>query len=280
MSQGELESSVHQFTYPESDFQCSVVAYVSPKVAASGLARYILKAQTQAIEEKDSFSIVLSGGSLVKSLSALLELGDVVAWDKWHVFWADERVVPHTSEDSNYKGAMDAFLSKTPIPGSQIYPITERLDVQQAATNYEGKLFEISESILPRNSDNFPVFDVILLGVGPDGHVCSLFPNRPETAEKSKWILPVTDSPKRPPERITMTMPVVNSGKHVAIIALGEGKAEIVQRVMEVQSLPGALPAQLVRPTEGELTWILDVGAISQLSVEEWDNKKSFPRNQ
>eukprot|EP01024_Parvocaulis_polyphysoides_P030611 TRINITY_DN2787_c0_g1_i5.p1 TRINITY_DN2787_c0_g1~~TRINITY_DN2787_c0_g1_i5.p1 ORF type:complete len:273 (-),score=37.73 TRINITY_DN2787_c0_g1_i5:287-1105(-) len=270
--------SAHQFTYPESDYSCSVVSYVNPKVAAHGLAQFLVKAQNLAIEQKDSFTVVLSGGSLVNSLSALMEM-DGVAWDKWHVFWADERVVPHTSTDSNFRGAMDAFLSHVPIPESQIYVITEGLDAQAAATNYEGKLLGVSDSVLPRNAFNFPVFDVILLGVGPDGHVCSLFPNRPETSEKTKWVIAVTDSPKPPPERITLTMPVVNSAKEVAIVALGEGKAEIVQRILEVQSLPGALPAQLVRPTEGELTWILDSGSISQLAIEKWDQTKSFPRN-
>ncbi len=148
-----------------------------------------------------------------------------------------------------------------------------------AARSYEGRLISLPSTILPRNQANFPIFDLILLGIGPDGHVASLFPNTSQTATTTGWVLPVTNSPKPPPERITMTMPVINAGKEVWLVALGEGKAEIVQRALEVQALPGALPAQLVRPAASPLKWVLDVASAQHLDITEWDNSKAFPRN-
>ncbi|KAK9856858.1 hypothetical protein WJX84_008424 [Apatococcus fuscideae] len=125
----------------------------------------------------------------------------------------------------------------------------------------------------------FPIFDLVLLGIGPDGHIASLFPNRSQTAARKGWVLPVSDSPKPPSERITLTLPVINAAKEVGIVAFGDGKAEIVQRALEVQALPGALPAQLVRPEEGRLYWLLDAGSAGNLRSGKWEDAKAFPRS-
>lgn len=123
------------------------------------------------------------------------------------------------------------------------------------------------------------MFDLILLGIGPDGHVASLFPNAAQTAATKGWVLPVSNSPKPPPERITFTMPAINAAKEVLVVAVGESKAEIVQRILECQALPGALPAQLVRPSSGKLKWVLDSLSAQELKLEEWSTAKEFPRN-
>jgi len=201
-------------------------------------------------------------------------------FSKWWVFFVDERNVPHDSADSNYKGANDALLGRVGIPQEQIFAIQEHLPVDQAATNYEGRLLGLDPSVLPRTPDHSPVFDLILLGIGPDGHVASLFPNRPETAVTKGWVLPVSNSPKPPPERITFTLPAINAAKEVTVVAVGESKAETVQRVLEVQALPGALPAQMVRPTNGKLKWVLDSLSAQGLRLEDWEaGGKAFPRN-
>lgn len=114
-----------------------------------------------------------------------------------------------------------------PIPAGNVHAIHEGLPVAGAATNYEGRLLGLPASALPRDADGMPVFDLILLGIGPDGHVASLFPNTAATAATRGWVLPVANSPKPPAERITMTMPVINAAKEVAIVALGESKAEV-----------------------------------------------------
>lgn len=201
-------------------------------------------------------------------------------FSKWWVFWVDERNVPHDSPDSNFKGAQEALLGRVGIPSAQVYAIQEGLPVDQAATNYEGRLLGLEPGVLPRTPDHLPVFDLVLLGIGPDGHVASLFPNRPETAATKGWVLPVSNSPKPPPERITFTMPAINAAKDIVVVAVGESKAEIVQRVLEVQALPGALPAQMVRPSAGgRLRWVLDAMSAQELQLEEWEGGKAFPRN-
>lgn len=201
-------------------------------------------------------------------------------FSKWWVFFVDERNVPHDSLDSNYKGAHEALLGRVGIPAEQVFAIHEHLPVEQAATNYEGRLVGLDAAVLPRTPDNFPVFDLILLGIGPDGHVASLFPNRPEVSVTKGWVLPVSNSPKPPPERITFTLPAINSAKEIVVVAVGESKAETVQRVMEVQALPGALPAQMVRPSAGgKLKWVLDSLSAQELKLEDWETSKAFPRN-
>lgn len=116
--------------------------------------------------------------------------------------------------------------------------------------------------------------------MGPDGHVASLFPNRKEVGNTSDWVLPVTDSPKPPAERITLTLPVLNAARQVVVVAVGASKAEVVQRALEVQALPGALPVQLIQPASGKLTWVLDKAAAHDLRVNDWAaGTKKFPRS-
>ena len=269
------------FEYPSSEVDTRVVVYDTPYAAAGGLAEEVAEASKAAIAAKGSFTVALSGGSLVKSLNALISRTDV-DFSKWYVLFSDERVVSLSSPDSNYKAAADEFLSKVPIPSSQILKIKEGLTASQAAEHYAGQMLDLSEEIVPRfGAEKLPILDMVLLGVGPDGHVASLFPNRTETAAGAEvgWVIPVVDSPKPPSARITLTMPVINAAKKVVVCALGEGKAEVVQRALEVQSLPGALPVQMVRPQE-RLVWVLDSKSAEALSTMTWEDKKAYPRSE
>ena len=266
------------FTYPSGESEIDVIIYDNEFSAANGLADTIARASAASIAAKGSFTIALSGGSLVKALEGVIGRSDI-DFTRWYVFFVDERVVPLSSPDSNYAAAQEALLRKVPIPASHIIPIKEGLPAAQAAEHYAGRMLDLPDSVLPRTASGFPVLDLVLLGVGPDGHVASLFPNRKETAATSGWILPVTDSPKPPSARITMTMPVLNAAARVAVVALGAGKSEVVQRALEVQSLPGALPVQLVQPAAGNLTWIVDKAAAGDLQVADWDNTKKYPRS-
>lgn len=271
--------AVHLYQYPDKEGDMSVVLNTSPAAAATTLANAVADAAEAAIKAKGAFTLVLSGGSLLTSLGELSKKKGV-QWDKWHVFFADERVVPLSSADSNYRAAQEAFLSKVPIPAAQVHAIHEGLNARDAAVNYEGRLLGLPQAALPRTAGGMPVFDVVLLGVGPDGHVASLFPNSPQLGAKSGWVVPVEQSPKPPAQRITLTLPVINAAKDVMIVALGDGKAEIVQRVIEHQSLPGALPAQLVRPTAGKLRWVLDIASAQHLNIAGWEDSKLWPRSQ
>jgi 6-phosphogluconolactonase len=270
----------HLFQYPTAEGNAQVVVYITPQSAATGLAKSVAEAAAAAIKAKGTFTLVLSGGSLINSLGALADAKGI-DWSKWYVFWVDERNVSHSSADSNYGAAQAALLGRVPVPPGNVYAIAEGLTVQQAAKSYEGRLAVLPPEVLPRDGAGWPVFDLVLLGVGPDGHVASLFPNAAATAYTGPdWVLPISDSPKPPPERITFSLPVINAAKEVQVVAVGEGKAEIVQRVLEVQALPGALPAQLVRPASGTLKWVLDVASAQNLDIGEWASSKAFPRSQ
>lgn len=273
-----IDVTPHQFQYHTTESEVGVVLHTTAANAAKGIVKSVVDAYGAAVKAKGSFTLVLSGGSLLSNLSGLAAAKGI-DWSKVHVFYVDERNVPHSSADSNHKGAVDSFLGKVAIPAENVFAIHEGLPVDGAALNYEGRLYGLPSSVLPRSEAGYPVFDLVLLGVGPDGHVASLFPNRPELAPTSRWVLPIANSPKPPPERITFTLPVINAAKEVHVVALGESKAEIVQRALEVQALPGALPAQLVRPATGKVTWVLDVAAAQHLDIAAWGDSKQYPRS-
>ncbi|GAQ91586.1 6-phosphogluconolactonase [Klebsormidium nitens] len=269
----------HLFPYPEGYADVSLERILNMPQLQRAVAAYVKEASAAAIKEKGAFTVVLSGGSLVKGLSSLIGMKGI-DWSKWHVFWADERVVKLTDPDSNYKLATDEFLSKVDIPDNQIYALNDTLGAKAAAADYEKVLKNLPRDVLPLSKgDQYPRFDLILLGIGPDGHIASLFPNHPLVGERAKWVAHITDSPKPPPQRITLTLPVINSAKQVAFVVTGQGKAEVLQRILEVSALPGALPAQLVRPTDGSVTWFADLAATAELNSEAWADAKKFPRN-
>lgn len=178
----------------------------------SSLADFILSSQKAALSRGDRFTIALSGGSLPNNLGDLADLPGI-EWDKWHVFFADERIVPLDSPDSNYKACADAFLSKVPIPKERIHTINTSpvkgegeaaaaSAAQDVADDYEQQMVQVfatPDAVL------HPSFDLILLGMGPDGHTCSLFPGHKLLNEDELWVASIMDSPKPPPARITIT---------------------------------------------------------------------------
>eukprot|EP00928_Gymnodinium_smaydae_P078380 TRINITY_DN6227_c0_g1_i1.p1 TRINITY_DN6227_c0_g1~~TRINITY_DN6227_c0_g1_i1.p1 ORF type:complete len:358 (-),score=58.14 TRINITY_DN6227_c0_g1_i1:90-1163(-) len=244
------------------------------KSPAEQVKTAVAEAAKQAIEARGYFSIAIAGGSLVKMLGAMKDMPEV-EWDKWHVAWVDERCVPHNDDESNYKGARDAWLSHVPIPQSQIYTINEALcpggggldTASEAAKDYEKQLRAVSEERLPRGARDLPAFDLLLLGFGPDGHICSLFPGHPLLSDNSgRWILPIGDSPKFPPERITFSLPVVNAAKQVMLVGTGEAKADVVRQVFNP---PCELPcAKAHGAGPNKPIWILDEPAAAGLPAE------------
>ncbi|KAH7538295.1 probable 6-phosphogluconolactonase 4, chloroplastic [Ziziphus jujuba] len=231
---------------------------------AVSLAKYTADLSEKFTKERGSFTVVLSGGSLISYLSKLVEppLVDSVDWSKWHVFWVDERVVPKDHEDSNYKLAYDGFLSKVSIPTGNVYAINDALSAEGAADDYETCLRHlVKNGVLALSESGFPKFDLQLLGMGPDGHIASLFPGHPLLNEKEKWVTFIKDSPKPPPERITFTYPVINASSYIAMVVTGVGKSGAVQTAF---ANSGTLPVESVLP-EGELTWFLDKNAAPKL---------------
>ncbi|KAJ4900481.1 hypothetical protein Rs2_14432 [Raphanus sativus] len=240
-----------------------VEIYDTEENLAIDLAKYTADLSDKFCKERGAFTVVVSGGSLIKSLRKLVEEVESIDWSRWHFFWVDERVVPKHHEDSNYKLAYDNFLSKVPIPPGNVYAINDSLSAEAAADDYETCLKHLVNTNVLRVSEStgFPKFDLVLLGMGPDGHVASLFPGHGLCDEKKKWVASITDSPKPPSERITFTFPVINSSAHVALVVCGSGKAEPVQMAL---NKTGSVPAGSVSAEE-ELVWFLDKPASSKL---------------
>ncbi|KAJ4835911.1 hypothetical protein Tsubulata_006177, partial [Turnera subulata] len=240
------------------------------------LAKYVSDLSDKFIRRKGSFTVVLSGGYLIDQLSKLVErpYHDKIEWSKWYIYWVDERVVGWKDPDSNYKLAMDGFLSKVPIPSDNICAIDndlgEKGEAKAAAIDYEQRLKNLVEAgVIPTNNSGYPVFDLELLGMGPDGHMASLFPYHPQIDVKDKWITYITNSPKLPPKRITFTLPVINASPYIVFVMVGDGEAEAVCQVLGTCSSNYVLPAS--RASAEELAKY-----VARLSDECITNKNSF----
>ncbi|EEF50731.1 6-phosphogluconolactonase, putative [Ricinus communis] len=239
------------------------------------LADYIAELSEASVKERGVFAIALSGGSLIGLMGKLCEApyNKTVDWAKWYIFWADERVVAKNHTDSNYKLAKEGILSKVPIVPSHVHSINDSVSAEEAANEYEFVIRQLVKTRTINVSDisDCPKFDLILLGVGPDGHVASLFPNHSVLDANDEWVTYITDSPKPPPERITFTLPVINSASNVAVIVAGESKAEAVHLAIDdVGPDCPTLPARMVHPTKGKLVWFLDKPAASKLDGSQF----------
>lgn len=235
---------------------------------ATALADAVEDASRRAIEARGTFAVALAGGSLVQALGKLREEKRAVAWDKWRVFWVDERCVKWDDEASNFGGAMRALFDDVSVKRECLHAIDETLCERNegasgpCAEAYESELRALTPNVIELNEDGLPVFDMLLLGFGPDGHICSLFPNHPLLRETKGWILPIADSPKPPPERVTFSLPVVNAARCKVFVASGAGKAEMTARILEDAPKDGSVPAALVT---GDVRWIVDDDAASKM---------------
>jgi 6-phosphogluconolactonase len=204
-----------------------------------------------ALAQKDSFTVALSGGSTPKVLYQVLaeEFREQVLWSKVQFFWSDERHVPPDHPDSNYRMAHEALLSRVPVLESNVHRVrSENPSAQEAADEYE-------KTIVPR-------LDLILLGLGTDGHTASIFPGS-EVLHETKRLIAAPWVEKLNAYRITMTLPLLNNGASVLFLVSGAEKVEIVKEVLEG---PQKYPAQFVQPTNGELIWMLDRDAARNLN--------------
>ncbi len=215
-----------------------------------------------AIASKGRFTVALAGGSTPKGLYSLLAGNSTLPWDKVYVFFGDERHVPPDDPESNYHMARESLLSKAPIPAENIFRVpAENPDANQAAQSYEQalrKFFQLPEGELPR-------FDLILLGMGPDGHTASLFPGGKAWQEKSRWV--ISDwVEKFKTDRITLTLPVLNHAAVVEFLVTGADKAATLKEVLEGSQPGERFPSKLIQPVNGELIWLLDEEAAGALS--------------
>lgn len=225
-----------------------------------GLSVHVARLAAEAADARGRFLVAISGGSLLDIIAPTMgshPLRDIVDWSTWHVFWADERWVPRSSPESNYGAAARQLFNRVGIPEEQIHAAEDSLSPSETAQAYESDLAEVFRPA----AGKVPRFDLILLGIGEDGHTASLFPNHTVLKEIRRWVVPVWDAPKPPPIRITMTLPVINNARNVVIVAAGPSKANILSKVFNPCVKQAELPVQLVNPSAGELQWFIDRAA-------------------
>lgn len=225
----------------------------------------MVRAANEAVGQNGKFTIALSGGSTPKNLFTLLATNarTSLPWDRTYFFWGDERHVPPTDPDSNYRMADEAMLSKIPVPAANVFRMpAENPDAAAAAQEYEKAL----KKFFGLQAGEFPRFDLILLGMGPDGHTASLFPGTAALQEKSKLVI-ANWVDKLKTHRITLTVPVLNAAKCVAFLVSGTDKATALHAVLEGEDQAEQYPSKLVRPSNGKLIWFIDRAAASGLAA-------------
>jgi 6-phosphogluconolactonase len=238
----------------------------TPQELFAAAAEEVAHSVNEAVSERGRFTLALSGGSTPKSLYNLLATNarTSLPWDKMFFFWGDERHVPPTDADSNYRMVDEAMLSKVPVPTGNVFRFAaENPDAAAVAQAYEEtlrKFFELKAGELPR-------FDLIFLGLGPDGHTASLFPGTAGLQEKSRLVI-ANWVEKLKTSRLSFTYPVLNAGRTVAFLVSGTDKAAVLHTVLEENAPGEQYPAKLVQPKDGKLIWFLDRAAASELSTQ------------
>lgn len=223
-------------------------------------AQFCLNIAEEAIRSRGRFTFCLSGGKTPKSLYYLLSSDpykDLIPWKNTFLFWGDERYVPKDDERNNAHMAYGVLINKVSIPPANIFPIPVKLSPADAAIKYE-------ETLLHFFGDEKPSFDLILLGLGENGHTASLFPNTKVLHENSHWVKEVYVEDQRL-YRITMTAPLINMARNILFLVSGADKATILHRILTSSYQPDRFPVQLINPGEGSVSWFADDQAACML---------------
>lgn len=233
----------------------NVSVFENPKELAEAAARDFVERAAEAISARDRFAVALAGGSTPTSTYEALarDFAGEVDWSKVHVFFGDERTVPPDHEDSNYRMANEALLAH--VSAASVHRVRGELDPEEAAKEYEDELRGFF--------GGFPSFDLIQLGIGPDGHTASLFPNTPalDITDRLAVASPVE---KLDTVRLTLTAPVINAARAVVFLVAGEGKAEALKEILEGDASARDYPAKLIQPEDGAI-WLVDRDAAAGL---------------
>jgi len=227
---------------------------------------FALAAQ-EAAAARGRFAVALSGGETPRALYRLLarqQFSQKVPWRRVQLYWGDERCVPPDGAQSNYGMARDAFIKHVPIASENVHRLRGEDPPEEAARAYDQELRDLAAKERPQV--DVPVFDLVLLGLGTDGHTASLFPHSDALAVEDSFAA-ATRAPDGSP-RLTVTAPVINAARRVWFLVSGAKKAGIVAEVLEGLRVPNAVPAQGVAPVHGALTWFLDEAAAAELSPD------------
>jgi 6-phosphogluconolactonase len=250
--------------------EAEILVVPDPGALAREAARRFADLAREAVDARGRFSAVLSGGSTPGALYRLLAEAPYrtqIPWQAVHLFWGDERCVPPDDEgsddwppSSNYRLAYETLIAHVAIPEENIHRLPGELAPATAARTYDLALRDFFCGPQPR-------FDLVLLGLGKDGHTASLFPGSSALEERERLAVAVeAHYEDRPAQRVSLTLPAINSARHILFLVQGKAKAGIVQAVLS-EANGAILPAQRVQPRAGQLTWLLDAGAASRLAI-------------
>lgn len=252
-----------------------VIVCSDPVDLSRRAARQFVDFAKQCVAERGRFTVCLSGGSTPRQMYALLAEEPFLReapWSDIHIFWGDERVIPLDQPDNHYRMASDIFLTRVPIPQRNVHRMPVESDTAaKAADQYENLLktfFDLAAGELPR-------FDLIILGMGADGHTASLFPGTPALNETTRFVA-ANYVPKLAADRLTLTVPVLNEARQVMFLVSGRNKADALQRVLQ-NSQPD-LPAAAISPKNGNVFWIVDEEAASGLQSSKTAASEGSPQ--
>ena len=228
--------------------------------SARQAAELVAALSERAVRDRGRFAVALSGGSTPRRLHAVLaseEYRQRISWPHWRIFWGDERAVRPDHDESNYRMARETLLDHVALSQAHVHRIPTEFDPARAASEYEQTIRQVLY-------EDIPVFDLILLGMGDDGHTASLFPGG-EALQEDRRLVAADWVPHLDAHRITFTLPLINRAAAVAFLVEGAHKAKMVRRVLNAKPGEEPLPSSLVQPTDGELHWFLDSAAAEQL---------------
>ena len=253
----------------QKKLQIKYFVEADPAALARRTAQYFTEMVSEAVADQNQARIAISGGSTPKAAFQLLAdpgqpWGARMPWDKLDLYWVDERTVPPDHSDSNYRMTKEALLDHVPLPGAQVHRIQAELDPEVAAAQYESELrntFRLEGAESPR-------FDLLQLGMGPDGHCASLFPYTKAIHEMGRLVT-ANEVPQLNTWRITLTWPVINHARSVFFLIAGADKADRVREVFMGPRDPERLPSQLIWPASGILTLFLDKAAAVHLPATD-----------
>lgn len=244
----------------------------TPAEVATAAAQLFTQSAIDAINARGRARIAISGGTTPKAMFTLLAdpaqpFARQVPWQKLDLYWVDERCVPPDHPDSNYRMTSEALLSKVPLAPERVHRMEGELDPAVAAARYESTI----RNTFRLEGAETPTFDLILLGMGDDGHTASLFPHT-EAINDLTDIVTANHVPQKDTWRITLTWPVINQGREVAFLIEGAAKAQVLHDVLLGPYQPDTYPSQIIRPANGRLGFLLDSAAAAQLPAPTGTN--------
>ena len=245
-----------------------IECFPTTDVLMAAAAERFVSLATEAIRESNRFVVALAGGSTPRRLYERLATpphAGGVEWSRVHVFWGDERCVPPDDPASNYRMAREVFLGRVPVPAANVHRSHGEDAPARAAAAYEQELREVFATREgPPSRAPGRRFDLVLLGMGSNGHTASLFPGLAAVRERERWVV-AEHVPEVSMWRVTLTPPVLNAAANVVFLISGAEKVGMLRRILEGPFEPDVLPAQAIAPRNGELAWLVDAAAAAQL---------------